>query len=149
MAMMPYDCPWSSLQLTGRADFWHPTGAQDVLMQYPQPRAGVGAKLAGQLLPGLLEPAKRLGLAPAPVQRQHQLADQPLIGRGGGGLPGQLADQGSVLAQPQPGLVLIQHGRGPFTSSTWRIAHSHGLSSPASAGPRHSPSASRSRANAD
>ena len=26
MIMMPYDCPWSSLQLTGQADFWHPTG---------------------------------------------------------------------------------------------------------------------------
>jgi hypothetical protein len=26
MIMMPYDCPWSSPQLTGQADFWHPTG---------------------------------------------------------------------------------------------------------------------------
>ncbi len=26
MIMMPYDLPWSSLQLTSQADFWHPTG---------------------------------------------------------------------------------------------------------------------------
>ena len=26
MIMMPYDWPYSSLQLTGQADFWHPTG---------------------------------------------------------------------------------------------------------------------------
>jgi hypothetical protein len=26
MIMMPHDSPWSSLQLTGQADFWHPTG---------------------------------------------------------------------------------------------------------------------------
>jgi hypothetical protein len=25
MIMMPYDQPWPSLQLTGHADFWHPT----------------------------------------------------------------------------------------------------------------------------
>jgi hypothetical protein len=28
MIMMPYDWPWSSLQLTGQADFWHPTGSR-------------------------------------------------------------------------------------------------------------------------
>ncbi len=26
MIMMPHGWPWSSLQLTGWADFWHPTG---------------------------------------------------------------------------------------------------------------------------
>jgi len=26
MIMMPYGWPWSSLQLTSQADFWHPTG---------------------------------------------------------------------------------------------------------------------------
>jgi len=26
MIMMPYGSCWSSLQLTGHADFWHPTG---------------------------------------------------------------------------------------------------------------------------
>jgi len=26
MIMMPYSWRWSSLQLTGQADFWHPTG---------------------------------------------------------------------------------------------------------------------------
>jgi len=26
MIMMPYGWPWSSLQLTNQADFWHPTG---------------------------------------------------------------------------------------------------------------------------
>jgi hypothetical protein len=27
MIMMPYGWPWSSLQLTDQADFWHPTGS--------------------------------------------------------------------------------------------------------------------------
>jgi hypothetical protein len=27
MIMMPYSWRWSSLQLTGQADFWHPTGS--------------------------------------------------------------------------------------------------------------------------
>jgi hypothetical protein len=26
MIMMPYSWRWPSLQLTGQADFWHPTG---------------------------------------------------------------------------------------------------------------------------
>ncbi len=29
MIMMRYDWPWSSLLLTGQADFWHPTGWQE------------------------------------------------------------------------------------------------------------------------
>ena len=27
MIMMPHSRRWSSLQLTGQADFWHPTGS--------------------------------------------------------------------------------------------------------------------------
>ena len=27
MIMMPYDWPWPSPQVTGRTDFWHPTGS--------------------------------------------------------------------------------------------------------------------------
>ena len=27
MIMMPYDQQWPPLQLTGHADFWHPTGS--------------------------------------------------------------------------------------------------------------------------
>jgi hypothetical protein len=30
MIMMPYGWRWSSLQLTGYADFWHPTGSAAV-----------------------------------------------------------------------------------------------------------------------
>ena len=33
LIMMPYDWPWSSLQLTGHADFWHPTSR----LTCPQP----------------------------------------------------------------------------------------------------------------
>jgi hypothetical protein len=36
MLMMPYGCHTSSLQLTGHADFWHPTGRQQLLPQRDQ-----------------------------------------------------------------------------------------------------------------
>ena len=43
MIMLPYDWPWSSPQLTGHADFWHPTGypAADDLREILSPPAEV------------------------------------------------------------------------------------------------------------
>jgi short subunit dehydrogenase-like uncharacterized protein len=35
MIMMPYCWHWSSLQLTGQADFWHPAG-----VDHPRRRSG-------------------------------------------------------------------------------------------------------------
>jgi len=32
--MMPYDWRWSSLQLTGQADFWHPTGVIPMMRRF-------------------------------------------------------------------------------------------------------------------
>jgi hypothetical protein len=29
MIMRPYGCPWTSPQVTGRADFWHPTAGRE------------------------------------------------------------------------------------------------------------------------
>ena len=42
MIMMPYGCRWSSLQLTGYAHFWHPTGARRPVIAQgpPSPLAG-------------------------------------------------------------------------------------------------------------
>jgi hypothetical protein len=37
MIMMPYGCPWPSPQLTGHADFWHPTGCPPLYFGYREP----------------------------------------------------------------------------------------------------------------
>ena len=42
MIMMPYGWRWSSLQLTGQADFWHPTGGRADRGEY----SGAGPRAA-------------------------------------------------------------------------------------------------------
>jgi hypothetical protein len=54
MIMMSYSWRWSSLQLTGQADFWQPTRTGD--------RAGVEDRLA-QASPPSAVAAARLGLS--------------------------------------------------------------------------------------
>jgi hypothetical protein len=79
-----------------------------------QLRARMDAELVGEIAVGVLEPAQRLGLLARPVQRQHQLAGQPLIGRCGPRPPGQLGHQRVVLAEPQPHIGQRQHRASPF-----------------------------------
>jgi hypothetical protein len=77
-------------------------GPQDLLMHRLQLRSGVSAELLGEPPPGLLKSLECLGLPPGPVQRQHQLPDQPFIGRPGHRFLCQAADQRVMLALPQP-----------------------------------------------
>jgi hypothetical protein len=53
-------------------------GAQDPLLECAQLRPWVDAKLVGELPPGLLVDLERVGLPAGPVQREHELAAQPL-----------------------------------------------------------------------
>ena len=62
----------------------------------PQPRAGIDAELLGELTAGISERGQRVGWPAAAVQRQHDLAAEPLPQR-------ILADQRGRLGQ---GLVM-------------------------------------------
>ena len=93
---------------------------QDGLLQPLQPRRRIDPQLLGQHRPGRLVHLQGVGLPPRPVQRQHQLAPQPLPGRMLGHQPLQLPDQPGVVAggQPQlhqrldrPQVQLLQPGR--------------------------------------
>jgi hypothetical protein len=44
MIMMPYGRRWSSLQLTGHADFWHPAGTWSILRAGPHAGITLTAK---------------------------------------------------------------------------------------------------------
>ena len=52
--------------------------AQDPLVQAPQIRAGVDAKLGGEPVPQLRVGTERRRLAAGPVQRQDSLPGEPL-----------------------------------------------------------------------
>ncbi len=70
MIMMPYSWRWSSLQLTGQADFWHPTGERS-------PRSAttccvLNSRMTGQ--PGLRQGPRR-HLAPRPYR--YRRTDRP------------------------------------------------------------------------
>ena len=89
-------------------------------VQASQRLAGVDAELAGQQVADPPVGGQRVGLPPAPVQRQHQLAVQPLPHRMPGGQLLQLGGQRVMPAQRQvrvdPGLgrgqpQLLQPGR--------------------------------------
>ena len=89
-------------------------------VQAPQRLAGVDAELAGEQVADPPVGGQRVGLPAAPVQRQHQLAVQPLPHRMLGGQLLQLGGQRVVPAQRQvrvdPGLdrgqpQLLQPGR--------------------------------------
>ena len=58
MIMMPHDCPWSSLQLTGQADFWYPTGWLD------DAGAAAGLPLKPQTPPQSTRQPRRAGINP-------------------------------------------------------------------------------------
>ena len=52
---------------------------QDRLLQLPERRPGLEPELLVQHAPGRLVGLERLGLAPAAVEREHQLAAEPLV----------------------------------------------------------------------
>jgi len=62
MIMMPYGCPWPSPQLTGHADFWHPTAQAGLAVVVSHRRA---ARRCGPLLAGILAPLRPGAHVPA------------------------------------------------------------------------------------
>jgi hypothetical protein len=70
---------------------------QDVALEPPQLGAGLEAQLVDHHPPGLLVDRQRLGRPAATVQRQHQLAAQPLAQRIP---PGELGELGHQLMMP-------------------------------------------------
>ena len=97
-----------------RRDGQHRIGAQDPLVELPQRGTGVGAEFLGQPLPGALVVLERVGLPPAAVQGQHQLAGHPFI-EGVLGRPGrELGQQRGVLAAAQPDVGEVEAARAPL-----------------------------------
>ena len=89
-------------------------GVQDLAVQLPQRRARVGPQLVGESAPQRFVPLQRLGLAAAAVERPHQLAHEPLVGRVGFGVGGQSTEDSGMLAEVQGQVVAVQFGREPL-----------------------------------
>ena len=73
-------------------------------MQAPQRFSGIDAELTGEQVAGALVGGERLCLPAAAVQRQHELAVQPLPQRMVGGQLLQFGSEGIVAAQGQVGV---------------------------------------------
>jgi hypothetical protein len=84
---------------------------QDRVLERPQLRARLDAEVARELLACVLVGVERLRLAPAAVEREHQLGDEPLAGRMLGDEPAQLRDELGVTAGSGIGLdARLQRG---------------------------------------
>ena len=84
---------------------------QDRVLQRAQLRAGLDAEVAGEHAARVLVGVERLRLAPAAVEREHELGDEPLARRMLGDEPAQLRDQLRVAAGGRVGLdARLQRG---------------------------------------
>ena len=122
---------------------------QDRGLELDERPARVDAELVAQRATGVVEDAQRLGLTARPVEGERQVVAELLAQRVGGHQLAQLADDGGVAAEAQVGVdavlggdqaALLERAANPQAKS--RCENS------SSAGPRHSPSASSSRARA-
>jgi hypothetical protein len=68
---------WAGTVLCVRGRRQRRVAPQDPLVQSLQVRAGVDAKLLGEALPDVLVGLQRLLLPAGPVQRDHELPNQP------------------------------------------------------------------------
>jgi hypothetical protein len=85
--------------------------AEDRLLQAMELRPGLHADLVDELLPRAAVRFQCLGLAPATVEGEHQLPDQPLAGRMGGQELLQLSEQLGVVAAGEVGVhACLQRG---------------------------------------
>ena len=73
-------------------------------MQFPQVSSRLDAKLLDKRSPGILVDGKRVGLAAAPVQGQHELGAEPLPERVCSGQRLKLGNELPMAAQVQPGV---------------------------------------------
>ena len=85
---------------------------EDPLLQRSQLRAGFEPELVVECFATFAIRGERVGLAPAPVQRQHQLPQQPLTVGVHGDERLELADHIAVVAEHQVGLdPVLQRGQ--------------------------------------
>ena len=87
--------------------------AQDCLLELLERWARVDPELLDEYAPGLLVRLQRLGLTPGPVERQHQLAPQPLPQRVLGHKRLHLADEIRVTAEREIGLDALLERHEP------------------------------------
>ena len=101
--------------------------AQDPLVQAPQIRAGIDAKLVGEPVPQLRVGGQGRRLAAGPVQRQDPLPGEPLTQRVTGRQAVQLCDQAGVPATGQVGIdPVLQRGQpGLFQAGGICLRESH------------------------
>ncbi len=86
--------------------------AQHGVLERPQLRSRLDAEVVGELLARVPIGVERLRLAPAPIEREHQVAGEPLAGGLLGHEPPQLADDLRVSAGGEVGLDAdLERGR--------------------------------------
>ena len=83
-------------------------------MQPAQRPAGIRAELVEEPQPHGLVSGQGVGLPPAPVQGEHQLAGQPLVQRVRRRLRGQLGEQLGMPAGAQRPVVAVELGGEPL-----------------------------------
>lgn len=89
-------------------------GGEHLLVQQLEAGTRVGAQLVGEAQPDPLVALQRLGLPPAAVEGEEELAGQPLVERVLLGAGGELGEQGGVLPAPQLRVVEVELGGEPF-----------------------------------
>ena len=92
-------------------------------MQLLQRRAGVGAELVGQPHPDLLVAPQRLGLPAAAVQREEQLAGDPLVERVLVTERRELGQDARVLPAAEPDVDEVELGGQPLELRLAAQAH--------------------------
>ena len=129
---------------------------QDLLLAPAQPAARLDAQLLVQDLAGAVEGLEGIGLAARAVQRQHQLAPQPLPVGVVGQQRLQLGDQPAVPTEGQVGLdAVLQRGQaqrlqaGPFRLQGGHLVQVGQQRSPPQAQPRSKLVGGRLRVVAD
>ena len=86
-------------------------GGEDLPVKRPQGRAGIGAQLVGQTPAHLLVVVEGIGLAAAPVEREHQLAGHPFVERVRRGQPGHVGQHRGVVTEVEGEVDAIQFAR--------------------------------------
>jgi len=84
---------------------------QDQTLEPLESTAGFQAQLVAQSSAHLAVQRQRVGLTPGAVQREHQLAAQPLLQRLTGDQPFELCDQLSARAERKVGVGALHHSQ--------------------------------------
>lgn len=82
-------------------------------LELPQRRRGLDPELLTERAPAFAVDGERVGLAPAPVERDHQLASQPLAERMIRDQLAKLTDEVAVTTEGEVGVDPIPEGGEP------------------------------------